>query len=198
VNFFASGPLFPVRPLGNPSPPEPILVETAMKKILAALAVTTLLCSSHAALAQTQPQGSPNVKESINFFMHYFNEAVVQGIQIQELLKSNAIDGKDVIFYTDLANRLEKTLGLALNLRDLYYLYGKTTYCFTKDERKYLLDRIANISEMLTQITSSDFDINISGNEKDIRARENEAIAKFRGRVERLQAFIETSLHIFK
>ncbi|QLA13221.1 hypothetical protein [Desulfolutivibrio sulfodismutans] len=172
------------------------LVESAMKKVLAALALTASLCFSQNLFAQQQ--STPNIKECTNYFMHYFNEAVVQGIQIQELLKSKSIDGKDVIFYTDLSNRLEKTLGLALNLRDLYYLYGKTTYCFTKDERNYLLDRIVNISEMLKQIMSNEFEINLSGDEKDIRARESENITKFRDRVERLRAFLDTSLYIFK
>lgn len=166
-----------------------------MKKYLAMLALFLLAAFPPAAMAQG---GAPNIKESTNSFTHYFNESVVQGIQIQELLKSKAIDGKDVIFYTDLANRLEKTLGLVLNLRDLYYLYGKTTYCFTKDERRYILDRIANISDMLKQIAANDFAINISGNEKDISARESEAMTVFRDRVDRLRQFIETSLHIFK
>lgn len=167
-----------------------------MKRYLALMAMLSVICFSHVALGQQQ--GAPNIKESTNYFTHYFNESVVQSIQIQELYKSEKIDGQGVIFYTDLNNRLEKTLALVLNLRDLYYLYGKTTYCFTKDERKYLLDRIASISDMLGKIAAIDFDINPTGDEKDLRAKECEAIAAFRSRVERLVAFIETSLHIFK
>lgn len=172
------------------------LVETAMKNTVAILALLFIMIFPHNILAQQQ--GTPNIKECTNYFMHYFNEAVVQGFQIQELLKAKTIDGKDVIFYTDLSNRLEKTLGLVLNLKDLYYLYGKTTYCFTKDERKYLIERITNISDLLNKITINDFEINLSGDEKDIRTRESDHITKFRDRVERLRAFIETSLHIFK
>ncbi|KUG29057.1 hypothetical protein ASZ90_001050 [hydrocarbon metagenome] len=172
------------------------LVETAMKNTVAILALLFTMSFSQNSFAQQQ--GTPNIKECTNYFMHYFNEAVVQGFQIQELLKSKTIDGKDVIFYIDLSNRLEKTLGLVLNLKDLYYLYGKTTYCFTKDEKKYLIDRITNISDLLNKITTNDFEINLSGDEKDIRARESDNIMRFRERVERLRAFIETSLPIFK
>lgn len=172
------------------------LMEAAMSKYVFALAVLITIGFSQNAFAQRQ--NVPNINESVDYFLHYFNESVVQGIQIQTLLKSTDIDGKDVIFYTDLANRLEKTLGLVLNLKDLYYLYGKTTYCFTKDERRYILDRIANTSQMLKQIAANDFEINLSGDEKDIRTRESQNIAAFRDRVDRLLAFLETSLHIFK
>ncbi len=167
-----------------------------MKTKLPVLAVLALLlfCSP----CPAQAQNAPNIKESINTFMHYFNETVVQSIQIQEILKEDGLSDTDSLFFFDLTNRLDKTLGLVLNLRDLYFLYGKTTYCFTKDERKYILDRIENINSALKTIVENKYIISadeLRGAQNDRRA---ENLVRFTDRVDRLRAFLETSLHIFR
>lgn len=124
--------------------------------------------------AQAQ-RGGPNIKESVNYFMNYFNESVVQLIRIQELTSSGALDRDALFFYFDLTTRIEKTLGLVFNLRDLYFLYGRTTYCFTKDEKRYLLDRIQNITEAIGKIRDMPYLAPLS---EDIAAKPAETAAK--------------------
>jgi hypothetical protein len=77
-----------------------------MKTKLPVLAVLALLlfCSP----CPAQAQNAPNIKESINTFMHYFNETVVQSIQIQEILKEDGLSDTDSLFFFDLTNRLDK------------------------------------------------------------------------------------------
>ncbi len=77
-------------------------------------------------------------------------------------------------------------------------MYGKTTYCFTKDERKYILDRIENINSALKTIVENKYIISadeLRGAQNDRRA---ENLVRFTDRVDRLRAFLETSLHIFR
>ncbi|MFZ5812461.1 MAG: hypothetical protein ACOY4F_10495 [Thermodesulfobacteriota bacterium] len=167
-----------------------------MKKLSLLLAVLALFtfCSPFSA----QAQNGPGIKESINTFMTYFNETVVQSIRIQEILKDETLSDADSLFFFDLVTRLEKTLGLVLNLRDLYFLYGKTTYCFTKDERKYILDRIENISGAFKQIVENKYIVSrqeIEGHKND---RLTENLGLFNDRVNRLRAFLEISQEIFR
>ncbi|QLA21518.1 hypothetical protein [Desulfolutivibrio sulfoxidireducens] len=167
-----------------------------MKHILPVLAI--LAFSLFCLPPEAQAQNAPNIKESINTFMHYFNETVVQSLQVQEILKEEGLSDADTLFFFDLTSRLDKTLGFVMNLRDLYFLYGKTTYCFTKDERKYILDRIDNISGALKTIAENTYFLDASDAQEAPDKRRAENMTRFKDRVDRLRAFIETSLHIFR
>lgn len=167
-----------------------------MKKLSPLLAVLVLFafCSPFPA----QAQNGPSIKESINTFMTYFNETVVQSLRIQEILKDENLSDADSLFFFDLVSRLEKTLGLVLNLRDLYFLYGKTTYCFTKDERKYILDRIENINGTFKQLVENKYILTRQELEGLKNDRRTENLGLFNDRVNRLRAFLEISQEIFR
>ena len=168
-----------------------------MKRYLAALAC--LLCL---ALAGTASADTPNMRQSINYFMNYFNEAVVQAIKIKEYEDQEGIAAKrpfteEFVFYQDLKGRIEKSLGLALNLCDLYYIYNKTTYCFTKDEKNYLFDRLDNIMDALQKIKDTPYvggDVALE-NKSGAPARQ---LAAFNERVDKLRAFVKSSLIVFQ
>ena len=168
-----------------------------MKRFLAPLACLVCLALAAPAAAET-----PNMRQSINYFMNYFNEAVVQAIQIKEYEDKEGLAEKrpyaeEYIFFQDLKARIEKSLGLALNLCDLYYIYNKTTYCFTKDEKNYLFDRLDNIMDALQKIKETPY---VGGevaleNKSGVPARE---LASFNERVDKLRAFVKSSLVVFQ
>jgi hypothetical protein len=168
-----------------------------MKRFLAPLACLVCLALAAPAAAET-----PNMRQSINYFMNYFNEAVVQAIQIKEYEDKEGLTEKrpytdDFVFYQDLKARIEKSLGLALNLCDLYYIYNKTTYCFTKDEKNYLFDRLDNIMDALQKIKDTPY---VGGeialeNKSGTAARQ---LAAFNERVDKLRAFVKSSLVVFQ
>ncbi|WP_300159054.1 hypothetical protein [Solidesulfovibrio sp.] len=141
------------------------------------------------------------MRQSINYFMNYFNEAVVQAIRIKEyednegLIQKRPYDQR-YIALADLTSRIEKTLGLALNLCDIYYIYNKTTYCFTKDEKTYLFDRIDNILDTLEKIKETPYNVDdaLLGDKKSETAKN---IAEFGDRIDKLRAFIKASLIVF-
>ncbi len=167
-----------------------------MKRFLTAAACVLMLASAAPSLAET-----PNMRQSINYFMNYFNEAVVQAIRIKEyednenLIQKRPYDQR-YIALTDLTARIEKTLGLALNLCDIYYIYNKTTYCFTKDEKTYLFDRIDNILDTLEKIKETPYNVDdaLLGDKKSETAKN---IAEFGDRIDKLRAFIKSSLIVF-
>lgn len=168
-----------------------------MKRSLAALAC--LLCL---ALAGTASADTPNMRQSINYFMNYFNEAVVQAIKIKEIEDQEGIAEKrpfteEYVFYQDLKARLEKSLGLALNLCDLYYIYNKTTYCFTKDEKNYLFERIDNIMDTLLKIRDTPYAAagDLLENKSSAPARH---LAEFNERIDKLRTFVKSSLVVFQ
>ena len=168
-----------------------------MKRYLAALAC--LLCL---ALAGTASADTPNMRQSINYFMNYFNEAVVQAIKIKEYEDQEGIAAKrpyteEFVFFQDLTARIEKSLGLALNLCDLYYIYNKTTYCFTKDEKNYLFDRLDNIMDTLQKIRDTPYPAagDLLENKSSVAAKH---LAEFNERVDKLRAFIKSSLVVFQ
>ena len=168
-----------------------------MKRFLAALACLLCLAVAGAASADT-----PNMRQSINYFMNYFNEAVVQAIKIKEYEDHEGLAGKrpfsdEFVFFQDLNGRIEKSLGLALNLCDLYYIYNKTTYCFTKDEKNYLFDRLDNIMDTLQKIREAPYPAgaNLQENKGSVPAKQ---LAEFNERVEKLRAFIKSSLGVFQ
>ncbi len=168
-----------------------------MKRFLAPLACLVCLALAAPAAAET-----PNMRQSINYFMNYFNEAVVQAIQIKEYEDKEGLTEKrpytdEFVFYQDLKARIEKSLGLALNLCDLYYIYNKTTYCFTKDEKNYLFDRLDNIMDALQKIKDTPY---VGGeialeNKSGTAARQ---LAAFNERVDKLRAFVKSSLVVFQ
>ena len=168
-----------------------------MKRFLAALAC--LLCL---ALAGEASADTPNMRQSINYFMNYFNESVVQAIHIKEYEEKEGLTEKrpfteEYVFYQDLKARIEKSLGLALNLCDLYYIYNKTTYCFTKDEKNYLFDRLDNIMDALQKIKDTPYvggDVALE-NKSGAPARQ---LAAFNERVDKLRAFVKSSLVVFQ
>ena len=168
-----------------------------MKRFLAPLACLVCLALAAPAAAET-----PNMRQSINYFMNYFNEAVVQAIQIKEYEDKEGLTEKrpytdEFVFYQDLKARIEKSLGLALNLCDLYYIYNKTTYCFTKDEKNYLFDRLDNIMDALQKIKDTPYvggDVALE-NKSGTAARQ---LAAFNERVDKLRAFVKSSLVVFQ
>lgn len=168
-----------------------------MKRLLAPLACLICLALAVPAMAETL-----NMRQSINYFMNYFNEAVVQAIQIKEYEEKEGLAEKrpytdEFVFYQDLKARIEKTLGLALNLCDLYYIYNKTTYCFTKDEKNYLFDRIDNIMDALQKIRDTPYPGGdaLLENKSSKTARD---AAAFTERVDKLRTFIKSSLSVFQ
>jgi len=167
-----------------------------MKRLLASLAC--LLCL---ALAGTASADTPNIRQSINYFMNYFNEAVVQAIKIKEYEDEKGIATKrpftdEFVFYQDMTGRIEKSLGLALNLCDLYYIYNKTTYCFTKDEKNYLFDRLDNILEALQKIRDTPYASTELLEDKSSRAAKQ--LEEFNDRLDKLRAFVTSSLGVFQ
>lgn len=168
-----------------------------MKRFFSALCCALLLATAVPARADT-----PNMRQSLNYFMNYFNEAVVQAIRIKEFEDSVNLAQKrpytqEYVALTDLTSRLEKTLGLALNLCDIYYIYNKTTYCFTKDEKTYLFDRIDNILDTLDKIKATPYnvDANLLDDKKSEVAKN---VAEFGERIDKLRTFIKTSLVVFQ
>ena len=168
-----------------------------MKRFFAPLACLVCLALAAPAAAET-----PNMRQSINYFMNYFNEAVIQAIQIKEHEDKEGLAEKrpyadEFVFYQDLKARIEKSLGLALNLCDLYYIYNKTTYCFTKDEKNYLFDRLDNIMDALQKIKDTPYvggDVALE-NKSGTAARQ---LAAFNERVDKLRAFVKSSLVVFQ
>lgn len=168
-----------------------------MKRFLSALCCVVMLASAVPAWADT-----PNMRQSLNYFMNYFNEAVVQAIRIKEHENSEKLIQKrpytqEYVALTDITARIEKTLGLALNLCDIYYIYNKTTYCFTKDEKTYLFDRIDNILDTLDKIKATPYNVDPSliSDKKSFVATN---IAEFGDRIEKLRTFIKSSLVVFQ
>ncbi len=167
-----------------------------MKRLFLALACVLFWAS--AAVAQTD---APNIRQSINYFMNYFNESVIQAIHVKEHLQQEKLEKKrpyteEYVFFVDLNGRIEKTLGLALNLSDLYYLYNRTTYCFTKDEKAYLFDRIDNIRDALQKIVETPYNVEQKSLE-DEKSLMRANLVEFNERVEKLRAFIKSSLGVF-
>lgn len=168
-----------------------------MKRCLLALACVLFLASATGARADT-----PNMRQSINYFMNYFNEAVVQAIRIRELEEKELFTQKrpytqEYVFFSDLNARIEKTLGLSLNLCDLYYIYNKTTYCFTKDEKTYIFDRIDNILETLQKIEDTAYNVDAALQE-DKKSIFYQNIVEFNERIDKLRAFVKSSLVVFQ
>ena len=168
-----------------------------MKAILAALA-----CFLCLALAAPASADTPNMRQSINYFMNYFNEAVVQAIHIKEYEEQEGLAEKkpftnEYVFLQDLKARIEKSLGLALNLCDLYFIYNKTTYCFTKDEKSYVFDRLDNIMDTLQKIKDTPYPASeeVLANKTSPAARQ---LAAFNERVDKLRAFTKSSLVVFQ
>ncbi len=168
-----------------------------MKRCIAALVCLVLLATAVPALAD-----APNMRQSMNYFMNYFNEAVVQAIQIKEYENKEGIEQKrpvtdEYLFFTDLKSRIEKTLGLALNLCDIYYIYNKTTYCFTKDEKNYIFDRIDNIMDTLQKIRETPYSVDPSLLENKNSAAYRH-MGEFNDRIDKLRIFIKSSLVVFQ
>lgn len=143
----------------------------------------------------------PNLRQSVTYFMNFFNESVVQAAKVTEILEKekkqpNYPYTANYIFYTDLMHRIEKALDMTLNLCDLYHLYRKTTYCFTKDEKTYLFDRIDNILKVLQQLIDNPYleDKNISEQDK---AQMEQMRSAFNDRVGKLRQLIRSSLPAF-
>jgi hypothetical protein len=167
-----------------------------MKRLL--LALCCLLCLAFAANVRAE---TPNMRQSINYFMNYFNEAVVQGIHIKEYQEKEKIDQKrpyseEYVFFADLNARIEKTLGLSLNLCDIYFIYNKTTYCFTKDEKSYLFDRIDNIVDTLGKIRDTKYNVSTALLE-DKKSAAYANLIEFNERVDKLREFVKSSLGVF-
>lgn len=168
-----------------------------MKRCILALACVLVLVQAPAAWADT-----PNIRQSINYFMNYFNEAVVQAIHLKEYEEKEQLHKKrpytqEYIFFLDMTGRIEKTLGLVLNLCDMYYIYNKTTYCFTKYEKHYIFDRIDNIIDTLKKIKETPYDVDASLVE-DKKGIVGQNVAEFNKRIDELCAFVKTSLVVFQ
>ena len=168
-----------------------------MKRFLTAAVCALVLATAVPCAAET-----PNMRQSLNYFMNYFNEAVVQAIRIKEYEDKEKLIQKrpysqEYIAMTDLTARIEKTLGLALNLCDIYYIYNKTTYCFTKDEKTYLFDRIDNILDTLEKIKETPYNVD-DALLADKKSEVAKNIAEFGDRIAKLRAFIKDSLIVFQ
>ena len=162
-----------------------------MRKSILVLALLILLPATAAAQEQTV-----SVRQSVNYFINYFNESVVQLIKIQDYLKKNNPDYRVSLFYFDLTNRAQKAIGLAFNMRDLYFLYGKTKYCFTKDEKRYIYDRADNIVGMLQKIQESKYMIEPETLFPDKNNHVRENYDEFNERLVKLREFVKTSLTV--
>ncbi len=157
--------------------------------------VLVLFLAPQAAFGQ---QDVPNIKESVNYFTNYFNESVVQAIEIQQYLQKEKPGQAESFFLVELSSRIEKTIGVSFNLRDLYFLYGRTQYCYAVDERRFILERLRNMSATLQNICRASY---FYGDGAIVENKENQAYqwyAKFNERVEKLIGFIEKSSAIFK
>lgn len=151
--------------------------------------------------ASAQEEG-PNLRQSINYFMTFFNESSTQASTIKELQNKEKQDPnhpytETFLYYTDLGDRIDRALGLALNLCDLYFIYYKATYCFAKDEKSYLLARIDNILSTLQQLIDRPFVV-VTTSRDGAKAGMNDQEVVFLERVRKLRAFIKASLPAFQ
>jgi hypothetical protein len=168
-----------------------------MKRILTALLTLSCLALATGAWAQ-----SPNIRQSINYFITYYNEASVQGMRGSEYLEKENINQvrpytEEYVFFTELNNRIDKSLILSINLCDLYYIYNKATYCFTVDEKKYLLNRIANIQDGLLKLRNAPYNVPAALLE-DKQSKAYASLTEFNARIDKLRDFTKSSLVVFQ
>jgi hypothetical protein len=168
-----------------------------MKRIL-----TIFLTLSCLALATGVWADTPNIRQCINYFMNYYNETSVQAIRVGDYQEKEKINQtrpytEEYVFFTDLSTRMEKSVVLALNLCDLYYIYNKATYCFTKDEKRYLLNRIDNITDALLKLRNAPYNVSPSLLE-DKQSKVYETLTDFNARLDKLREFIKSSLVVFQ
>lgn len=175
----------------------PIEWWTSMKRYVCACLCALVVLSGVDALAD-----APNPSQSVTYFMAFFNETVVQAARISELtVQAKKEKGypytPSYLFYSDLMGRVEKALTVTLNLCDIYHLYSKTTYCFTKDEKTYIFDRIDNIMKVLQQLADKPYVVSppAQGAGRD-KMLENQLA--FTDRVHQLVTFVKNSLPAFQ
>jgi hypothetical protein len=163
--------------------------------------VCALICALLLGFGTTARADAPNPNQSVTYFMNYFNESVVQAAALTDILEREKHDAKypytaTYVLYSDLMGRMEKSLDLTLNLCDIYHLYSKTTYCFTKDEKTYLFDRIDNILKVLQQLVDSPY---ATGKVAPggTPVEQDKQVAAFNARVAKLRNFIRASLPAF-
>lgn len=140
---------------------------------------------------------APSIKESVNYFTNFFNESVVQAIEIQQYLQKEKPGRDESFFCLELISNLEKSIDLAFNLRDLYFIYGRTMYCYAKEERKFVIDRIGNILVSLNSVLQTRY-FGLDPAAQDPKSFAAQNAAKFEDRLKKLMAFAEKSSVIFK
>jgi len=147
--------------------------------------------------AQAQDSG-PNLRQSIVYFMTFFNESTTQLSRTKEFLEQEKKDPKHpyteaYLLYTDLSDRIERSMTLSLDLCDLYFIYSRATYCFAKEEKSYLLSRIDSISSVLQQLIDKPFAVATDSRTGD-KAKMQDEKAAFLDRVQKLRALLKSSL----
>lgn len=166
--------------------------------------VCVLVCALVLAMSSVARADGPNLRQSVTYFVNFINESLVQAATLTDLLQKekkapNYPYTAKYVFYSDLSRRIGNTLDMALNLCDLYHLYAKTTYCFTKDEKTYLFDRIDNILNVLQQLVDSPYppipdEATITTEDK---AQMDQLRSTFAERVRKLRQLIRSSLPAF-
>lgn len=163
-----------------------------MKKLIPLIALIFFLSP----LAAHSQEDAPNLKESINYFTNYFNESVVQAIEIQQYAQKEKLPRDEGFFYVELLAKLQTSINLAFNARDMYFLYGRTMYCYAKDERKFIQDRLENILVSLKNIQDTKY-FGLDPAQESTTGNVSQNAAKFDDRLGKLMAFIEKSSAIF-
>lgn len=163
-------------------------------KRCAVVCVFVLLWSS---LALAQDTG-PNPRQSVAYCIAFMQENAKQLVKVNEAIAQEKNDPKypfteKFFFYVDLANRIGQSNLLAQNLCDLYYIYHRTTYCFAKEEKGYLLSRLGNVSAALQTIIKRPFFPLVQAEQADKKTMQAEQDA-FVQHVRQLIAFVKTSL----
>lgn len=163
--------------------------------------VCVLVCTLMLAWASVARADGPNLRQSVTYFMNFINECIVQDVNITNILEKEKKQSDfpytaKTVFYTDLKHRVELAMNLSLNLCDIYHIYQKTTYCFTKDEKTYLFDRIDNILKVFQQLIDNPYpqDKNIADADK---AQMEQMRAAFGERLRKLRLLIRSSLPAF-
>jgi len=163
-----------------------------MKKFM--LLAAMLLVFPSLGLAQ---DGVPSIKDSVNYYTNFFNESVVQAIELQQHLQKEKPGRDESYFCLELIANLEKSIDLAFNVRDLYFIYGRTMYCYAKDERKFVMDRVGNILVSLNAILQYRY-FGLDAAELDPSGFAGQNAVKFQERLKNLIAYTEKSSAIFK
>ncbi|WP_034641163.1 hypothetical protein [Desulfovibrio inopinatus] len=154
-----------------------------------------LVMAGQSAVAQTS---RPGIKESLAEFIVYANESLVQFGKAQERIHEFQPESMMFHYLDFLSGQLEKTVYIALNLHDLFYIYEKAEYCFTVDERRYITRRINTILNSLDKIIMNMKDSEGVFDKQGMTPDEHKNMDTIIERMEGFRDFVANAMFIFE